>query len=143
MYKGKSRPKGKFDAKRISYTDLANPAPVKGGSITDLGYTEASGDVSLQAKVTTVRRFDQVADFLTQRNVTGADPIYGKQTGAHNIVYEASTPLIVGPEHESKYLRQEYDLIGERDRNIIHYFQGIDLGYAIKQGEGTPLATSA
>lgn len=132
----------KFPATRLGYVDEIKPGNPKGGPSDALGYEPIVGDVRLQAQVSTIRRFDETADFITRSNVTGADPLFGAPNTAHNIVYEHSTPLIVGPQNESKYLNQEYNLIGERDRNIIHYFQGIDLTQGKVSGR-TSLALTA
>lgn len=137
--------RGKTDARRISYQSAVRPGADKSMSVTSMEYHEDDKRVKPlePLAVTKVRKFDQIADFITTKNITGADPLFGKETPAHNIVFDTQKRAILGPDHELNYLGNKYNLVSHRDRNIIHFIKGIDLSKLPADGAATPLAIVA
>lgn len=131
-------------ARSIKYVDRNQPGAEKHMDVTTMNYPlDDKRSRPNEPEVTKVRKFDQIADFISVKNITGADPVFGKETSAHNIVFDTQGKAILGLDHETNYLANKYSLVSHRDRNIIHFLRGISLASIPAANDPTPLSIVA
>lgn len=119
-----------FRSDKLRFLENAEPQTPRGGNLDKIQDHAEKGyahNLVSEPKAILVRKFDQVVDFITNRTITGYDPIFGKSTPRHNIVYANSTRLMMTSENENKYLRDELHLRMATRRYMERYTRGIDL----------------
>lgn len=114
-----------------------------GGKVDKVKDVYGTVNHSLQEPVSIkVRKYDQIADFITQNTITGYDAIFGKPTVKHNLNYKNSTKAILGFEHEMKYLNDKYYLRAIGRRFYEQFIYGVDMDTLAKASAGAAIPLS-